>query len=156
MSDIKQKFIDPKTGQEIESTWQAKIAFRVLTTVIAIISMKFGVFVIGVMALSLCLFSLLVMIVLLDGARTHPIERDIHDGVARWQHGRRQRQLQRKLAEAEWAGVPKTALSLADPSTPPQPTATSLSQAENPKEEKERLVVGVDNESTELEQSTTI
>jgi len=70
----------------------------------------------------------------------------IHHGIARSQHFRRQRLLKRKLAEEEWAGVPQTALSQAQPAGPPQPTDGSVSQADVPEEEKPRLTAAVEEE----------
>lgn len=64
----------------------------------------------------------------LGDASSDPLAQWVHDCVARHQHHRRQRQ----LAEAEWAGVPKGALSRAQPLQEPQPTERSISQMGTP------------------------
>lgn len=160
MSDKKQTFIDPKTGEEIESTIFANLFFRLLVTALGLFSMFFGYnFTLGLLAFLCGLIALLSIISKQDNARINFVERAIHDAIARTQHFRRQRLFQRKLAEEEWAGVPARALTRVDPSTPPQATDVSLSQAENPEEEKPRLIVGaVEEESTDAkeEQSATI
>jgi|YNPNPStandDraft_1061719.scaffolds.fasta_scaffold121167_2 hypothetical protein len=66
----------------------------------------------------------------LGDASSDPLAQWVHDCVARQQHRRRQRRLQRQLAEAEWRGVPDGALSRAQPTGPQQPTPASLSLAE--------------------------
>jgi hypothetical protein len=71
----------------------------------------------------------------------------VHNAVARRQHQRRQRLIQRQLLEDEWAGVPNGAISRARPPGDPEPTHASLSRAEAPEEEAPpRLAVSVDRE----------
>jgi hypothetical protein len=79
----------------------------------------------------------------------------VHNGLAWQQHRHRQRVLerkrgqaerlrQRKRLEAEWAGVPRGAISRARPPDRPEPTAASLSLAASPEAAAPRLTAGVD------------
>jgi hypothetical protein len=72
----------------------------------------------------------------------------VHDGIARWHHFRHQRFLQRQLLEEEWAGVPDGAISRARPPGNPDPTQTSLSRAEVPKEAPLSLAMSVETETS--------
>jgi hypothetical protein len=87
----------------------------------------------------------------LDYSRADEFYQRVHDHIARHQHFHRQRLLQRKLAEEEWAGVPDGALSRAQPSGEPEPTAAALSRSEAPEEAAPRLTAGVDAATGEEE-----
>lgn len=82
--------------------------------------------------------------------RADPSFQRMHDGIARWQHLRRQRILRRQA----FPHVPAAALSRADPSGKPEPTDTSLSLAE-PQEEKPRLAGGVEEATAADEEGVT-
>lgn len=176
MSDKKQTFIDPKTGEEIEITPFSKfIAWFGLTTVPA--RMVYKPFLLSIILLMLLLIGRrifffipivwwllgLVGSVLMWGSVLaftffgafaiifdrwrYERENILRQDISRWQHFRRQRQIRRKLLEEEWAGVPATALTRVDRSEPPQPTDNSLTQAGDPAAAKPRLTESVDEKS---------
>lgn len=167
MSDKKQTFIDPKTGEEFEATLAiAKIDQTIFEVVLfalweipmgtiggmslGLLGFCFGAdyFLQGTIA-GLCIGCFLSPEVILASRRQifNPAKELMFLGwVARAQHRRRQRLLQRKLAEEEWAGVPEKALTRANPTGSPQVTDVSLSQAGHPEEEKERLTEAVEEQ----------
>ena len=71
----------------------------------------------------------------LEEVRRDPLDRRVHDSIARRQHARRQRRRPR----GDYPHVPARALSRARPPGAPKPTDAALSQAEPPEEEKARL-----------------
>ena len=161
MSKKKQIFTDPQTGDEMSSTWLARLVVGAIWGLI--IGVLFGV-VIGLIVGVFCeVFSvpfgevfwgvalglgggLFVaglaagMLCELQKARSDPFTRWIHDATARTQHRRRQRVLRSK----EHQDVPDTALSRAHPPGEPQPTGAALSVADDPDEPK-RLMVSIED-----------
>jgi hypothetical protein len=150
MSKPRETFIDPLTGEEVESTplarWGA-LQVRVLLGVL-----------VGVLVLVPAVFVMLAMALLgfvpffewlsdwdfwgtfewVDSVSVR-----VHNWIARQQYWCRQRLrrrerwqaerlLQQRLLEAEWAGVPDGAISRARPPDEPEPTDTSLSRAAGP------------------------
>lgn len=156
MSKKKQTFVDPKTGEEIESTIIARVgSIVILVSVVALLYfttlsvIRFQLWLIWAVILTILVDSVLI-IALGFGWRRDDSCKLIHDWLARKQYSRRQRILKRKLLKEEWAGVPSRALSRAQPPGQPEPTDVSLSQAEKSSDEKPRLNVGVE-ETTGLE-----
>lgn len=85
-----------------------------------------------------------------DEIRRKVLFRLLHDGIARQQYrqdlqrkqkeeARKRMEEEKQRIEEEWAGVPDGALSPAEPPGEPEATATSLSLAREPEEEKPRL-----------------
>jgi hypothetical protein len=91
----------------------------------------------------------------LNDLRSTALFRWGHDSIARQQHFRHQRRLQRKLFEEEWAGVPAGAISRACPPGEPKPTPASLSLAELPAEDVPRLAAGAET-ATEAEKQVQV
>ncbi len=173
MSDKKQTFIDPKTGEEIESTW---LALRLADFIdCQFISLAIAAFV-GIFFLNRFGFVILkyIPVFIASGvvawlkigaisARfiSQPHEcllfRGVHDSIARAQHFRRQQLLQRKLAEEEWRGVPDKALSQASLPGNPQPTDFSLARTGQSDEQKPRLAEAVDRKNqTDTEKQLSV
>ena len=148
MSDRRQTFIDPKTGEEIESTKFARLGLWLVLSILVIAcdvliyaSAKFGLV---VLLIPIALFIVFMVWKANDRDAMESYEKFVHDHIACWQHYRRKKLLRRKLAEEEWAGVPDNALTLVDRSTSPQATDVALSLADAPDEEKERLANAVE------------
>ena len=159
MSKDKQTFIDPEIGEEIESTWLARwgsLIGGVLIggVLIVLLSGLFGVLRYGLFPGLLVGPYLGLIFVLIAGlvstlqvpemevTRNDPFTRWAHDRIARRQH----RRLRRKLLDEEWANVPDTALSRAQPPGEPVPTDTALSLADEP-DEPTHLSVSIEEDT---------
>jgi hypothetical protein len=149
MSERRQTFRDPKTGEEIEST----VLARTGAGLIAGLGGSLGFLLGSVWPARLLLALLAVALGSIVGSGLAVLFMDpVHDGIARLQHLRRQRLLKRRLLEQEWSGVPDGALSRASTPGEPGPTDTSLSRAEAPEEPPPRLRAAVDTAEKALEQ----
>jgi hypothetical protein len=172
MSKRKPTFQDPKTGEEIESTalarWGAGLAIGLAIGLVVglVFGLSgwpvfelFGALVFGlVLGLALGLVLGLVSGLAvgptarpdgrLDNVRNDLLSQRVHDGIARWQHLRRQR----LLRQQEFPHVPDGALSRADPPGEPEPTQASLSLAKPPEEDAPRLTASVEAEMEAEEQ----
>ena len=153
MSEDKQTFTDPDTGEEVESTWLARW-----------ISVPIGILFIGLLTgldylfsektsppwwgLGLVLLYLLVTVLMppktVERARDYPVNRWSHDAVARTQHRRR------ILRSQDDQAVPDTAISRAQPPGEPEPTDTALSIADD-HDEPNRLTVSEETAETTVE-----
>lgn len=181
MSDKKQTFIDPKTGEEIKIT---RLSYVIDGLIIGLtggltLGLIFGLFlaVIGGLVIGLTSGQILGLVEgLIEGLElglglglcggvffglfgglTNVNEKlffQLPKKIAYSQH----RILKRRLVEKEWEGVPRTALSQAQPPGEPQPTGMSLSQVDSSEGEKPRLTVGIGEESADAteKQSATI
>jgi hypothetical protein len=135
MSKPRETFIDPLTGEEVESTplarWGALLVSGVVLVPVALVSLIIGFFVPSDEGVK-------ILFRLVDWASSRA-----HRWILRQQrwHLQRLREqemeeaerlLQQRLLEAEWAGVPDGAISRARPPGEPEPTDTSLSRAAGP------------------------
>jgi len=155
MSKQKQTFTDPKTGEEIESTWLARLigrlGFGLFFALGSMLVIRPGCVPSGVTKIGwddVLIFGLMVglffiLISGLDHVRNNLLSQRIHDGVALRQHFRRQRILRRQ----EYPHVPDEALSRAEQPREPEPTDASLSQTEVEEEKKSRLTEAVEEEA---------
>jgi hypothetical protein len=170
MSQPKKTFADPATGEEIKSTGLARLFAGLASGLVVELVFGLGLGLVCGLAgglevglsfgLGLGLVCGLVFWLLsglgeglvrgftsMEEARKEALSRRIHDRIARWQHCRRQSLLQGRSWEDEWAGVPKGALSRAQPPGPPEPTDASLSLTSKPDEEASiRLTAGAEAE----------
>jgi hypothetical protein len=169
MNQEKQTFVDPHTGEEMESTGLARVSVGLIGGLIGglvggLIGGGFGAalatdrwaMLLWGLAGGLLLGALTGLLVglkfglgawgrALEEVRWDPLDRRVHDSVARRQHARRQRGLRRRA----YPHVPDGALSRARPPGTPQPTATALSRAEPPQEEKAHLATGVEERAAD-------
>ena len=164
MSYDKQTFVDPESGEEIESTWLARLVVGSVWGLI--IGVLFGVVIglaVGVLweafsgvfwgvfwGVALGLATGLFVAGLAAGmfgelrkVRGDLLSRWTHDGIARTQHVRRRR----ILRSQDDQDVPDTALSRAQPPGEPTPTDAALSIADEP-DEPDRLTVSEDTAET--------
>lgn len=156
MGRKKQTFLDPQTGEEIESTtlarWGAALAFRLYVGLGVGMCCGLGV---GLLFGLLCgpllglfaglvaglHFGLVAGLVIGPGeAQIDPFPNQVHNWIARWQHLFRQRPHQPPL----FPHVPDRALSRAQARTEPEPTAASLSRDKEQAEGPPRLAEAVD------------
>jgi len=100
MSRQKQIFTDPKTGEEIESTWLARcmggfvggLVFGIIIGLITglprgLLLGEWGGLVFG-LALGLISGFIFGLVCKVDNVRRNPLIQRTHDSVARWQHQR--------------------------------------------------------------------
>ena len=153
----KQTFIDPKTGQEIESTWLARkfcvLAYGLFFGVVGGLAsgVHFGFFVGLVCGLVFVLFGVLFYALIVPEmieTRNDRFIRWAHDLISRVQHRRRQR----VLRSQERHDIPNTAISRAQPPGKPVPTDTALSLADEP-DEPSHLTVSEDTAETMVDDS---
>jgi len=170
MSEDKQTFVDPKTEQEIESTWLARWGAGLVfaSALLSIMGLGSGLLLglLGIVGIGppgggiwgWGLVGLLGGLVLgpfiglvyglyhmrdeVKGIRNDPITRWTHDSIARAQHRRR------ILRSQDPTHVPDTAISRAQPPSEPTPTDAALSITDEP-EEVDRLTVEVEEDTTE-------
>ena len=139
MSEDKLIFTDPKTGEEMESTWLARFGVVLVWALLG--GLAFGLLggLLGRLMMDLVVglvFGLVVgLIVELKGPRDHRISQWAHDEIARRQHRRRQHILRIQNPTQ----VPDTALSRAQPPGEPIPIDAALSLADD-HDEPNRLV----------------
>ena len=169
MNREKQTFVDPQTGEEMESTRLARMGVGWVGGVVGGVTggMMGGVFgaALGEERLAMLLLGLVGGLFLgsltglgyglkfglgswsrgLEEVREPPLDRRIHDGIARRQHTRRQRLLRR----GEYPHVPAGALSRARRVRDPEPTQTALSRTASPPGEKARLTREVEENTKE-------
>ena len=130
MSEDKQTFTDPETGQEIESTWLARWGSVLFSgTVVLVFSLLVYVLyrlptsglytglLLALLAVPHIVQRVRQLVFHMETARHNRITRWAHDGIARHQHRRRQRILRSRNDQ----DVPDTAISRAQP--PGTPTA---------------------------------
>ena len=157
MRKRKQTFTDPQTGQKIKSTWQAR---RVSWLAWGLLIGLCGGLLIGWFAeqslelaggLGLGLFGGLGVGIVggmvgtsMKATRRNDFIRRVHDEIALAQHRRRQRVPPPNQTNEEWAHVPNTAISRAQPPGEPQPTDAALSIADD-HDEPSRLVSSTEN-----------
>ena len=165
MSKDRQTFVDPETGEEIESTKLARtspgltvVLISVFNTVcIGVIYLmsvqggpaEFPLKLLGWLCATLVFWLLATLFLMrnvpeLKEARKTRFSTWIHDSISRYQHRRRQRILRSQDDQA----VPDTALSRAQPPGEPTPTDAALSIADEP-DEPERLSVEVEEDTAE-------
>jgi len=156
VSKQKQTFIDPKTGEEIESTWLAQFSGGTLGSVFGVVfGVTFscvGIIMGATLSSYLCEWlntegPALIGIGLGVGLGIwlgfivcREVDKGAHDTIARAQHRRRQRILRAQ----EHQDVPDTAMSRATPPGEPQPTDVALSVANSP-DESNHLTVETEN-----------
>jgi predicted lipid-binding transport protein (Tim44 family) len=170
MSKREKTYMDPQTGEEIKSTWLARLVAGLVLGLVFWLAFGLVCGLVGWLAGRLAegvgfglveglsvglIFGLLGWLVGLAAAlgevRNTTLTQRVHDSIARRQHLRRQRLLRRQ----EFPHVPDGALSLAHPPGEPEPTAVSLSLAKPPPEEDTpRLAAGVEATETEEQVST--
>ena len=172
MNREKETFVDPKTGEEMESTWLARVGVGLVGgltggMVGGLIGGGFGAALAEGRFAMLCLglaggllLGLLTGLVYglrfglgpwgrrLEEMRENTLDRRVHDVIARRQHFFRRRR--RRFLRGDYPHVPDGALSRARRPGTPKPTRAALSRAEPSEEEKNRLTTGVE-ENTEDE-----
>ena len=144
MSNKKQTFVDPKTGEEMESTWLARgsvfLGCGLVYGLVMAVLVSLGVRVLWADLVGAGLFVgwmvLMGLGIQMERVRQTPFLQRIHDPIARAQHRRRQHILRNQ----EHQVVPNTALSRAQPPGEPTPTDAALSIADDP-DEPGRLTV---------------
>ena len=140
MSETKQTFTDPRTGEEIESTWLARLAgvgsIGMFGGVLSGLVVGLIVWLSGGLSLWLSIGVGLALGVGVGVGIGSRLSKNIHDSMARYQHRRRQR----ILRSQEHQHVPDTAISRVQPPDEPQPTDAALSVAGNI-DEPNRLTV---------------
>ena len=158
MSENKQTFVDPKTGQKMESTWLARWGSQIggvliSGVLIVLLSGLFGALECGLFPGLLMgpLFGLIFVLIAglfctlrvpeMEVTRNDPFTRWAHDTIARRQYR------QRILLSQDDQAVPDTALSRAQPPGEPTPTDAALSIADD-HDEPNHLTVGA-TEDTE-------
>ena len=150
------KFQDPETGQEIESTPLARGGAGVVWGLVfgsfgaLFCLLLFGTLwgwewgtlwgVGGGLALGLTGALLEGFFDPTDKVRSDALGRRVHDGIARWQHLRRQR----GPLSQPYPHVPDGALSRSFRRASPQETPASLAQADPPPAPSRRLTAGVE------------
>ena len=152
MSEDKQMFTDPDTGQEIESTRLARGAVWVFLGLLSglvsglLCGLWGGLGLVLVKGLGFgVLFGLVIGLrfsfLKMERARSDNLRQRFHDTIARAQHRRRQR----ILRSQEHQDVPDGALSRAQPPGDPQATDAALSIADDP-DEPGRLIVSIEED----------
>ena len=127
MSKEQQTFTDPKSGEEIESTWLARVVPRMLVGLLIGLGIGMaqgmGTELLVVLPLGILCIGLLFLRVRTDmeKARRNRLIRWAHDTIARRQHRRR------ILRSKEDQDVPDGAISRAQPPGEPQVTDAALS-----------------------------
>ena len=140
MSKEKQTFIDPKTGEQIESTWLARFMGNFIPVelfcLINCVIINFFVQLpfwhsVSLAVIASTILSSLTGLVGIRLERFYLVLYGVHDEIAGRQYSNQQRLLKRRLLEEEWANVPNRALSRANPNGPPQPTEVALSRSDD-------------------------
>ena len=149
MSKDRQTFTDPKTGEEIESTWLARGGSGLIFGLVG------GLICVLVHGVACCwrLEPLLVPFLscltsgTLCGLALYPppFTLQVHDRIARAQHRRR------ILRSQEQHNVPDTAISRSQPPGEPEPTDAALSMSDSP--EETRLTVEEETAEKAVEQT---
>ena len=167
MSQEKQTFVDPRTGEEMESTGLARVGVGLIGGLIGgviggVIGGCLGA-ALGQDRLALLLWGLAGGLFLgfvtgllaglkfglgswgraLEEVRWDPLDRRVHDGIARRQHARRER----RHPPEDDAHVPAGAISRARPPGNPEPTSAALSRAAPSEGDKARLAAEVEEET---------
>lgn len=172
MSKDKQTFTDPKTGEEVESTWWARWGGGLLTGwglgLIASLSLLLGSLISdhlglgkrdwgtdwGIVLWTWLAGGLGVGLMVGLGFNWLSNRKDPRDWLYRWGHDviARSQHRRRILRSQEGQDVPATALSRAQPPGEPTPTDAALSVADEP-DEPGRLSVSEDTAETTVEQT---
>ena len=147
MSKNRQTFVDPETGEVIESTWMARWWPALLCWGLGISIVVIGSIITGSRMPLYCFIpmGMVTLMALSQGMnywRRDRLGRWIHDGIARHQHRRRQRILRSREDQA----VPDGALSRAQPPGEPTPTDAALSLADEP-DEPSHLPVSIEEDT---------
>ena len=165
-SEKKQTFTDPRSGKEVESTklarWGSAMVGCLGLSVLVVFGMQLKHLLSWGVVSTLSLMFIILLVIMLGAALVYALRipkledarsdhthgtlfsRWAHDGIARWQHSRRQRILRTQ----DPTHVPDTAISRAQPPGKPQPTDAALSIADDP-EEIDHLSVSTTEEDTE-------